>query len=142
MISGKASFTYKEKTVKAAGGSCSSYNIIYLFECSVCGLRYVGRSTRALRTRVGEHRRAFYKMCDNKEYDIESDEFALGHHLFSEHKLNHREDFDMNYRVSILDICSPRVLDVKEHTFIHSLNTLNPNGLNLENPFAIPLLYR
>jgi hypothetical protein len=47
-------------------------------------------------------------MCDNKEHDIESDEFALGHHLFSEHKLSLREDFDKSYRVSILDICVKR----------------------------------
>ena len=81
-------------------------------------------------------------MCDNKEYDKDSDEFALGHHLFSEHQLCHRDDFDRNYFVSLLDICSPKVLDVRGHKSIHLLNTLTPNGLNLDNPFAIPLLYR
>ena len=142
MVSDKTAFAYKDKTVKAAGGSCSSYNIIYLFECRLCGSRYVGRSTRALRTRVGEHRRAFYRLCENKEYDKESDEFVLGHHIFSDHNLCERDDFDKSYSVSLLDICSPKVLDIKEHKFIHLLNTLNPNGLNLDNPFAIPLLYR
>ena len=142
MVSDKDSFTYRDTTIKVAGGTCSSYNIVYLFECSLCCKYYVGRSTRALRTRVGEHRRSFYKLCDNKEYDQDSDEFALGHHLFSDHGLNHRDDFDKNYSVSILDWCSPKTLDVKEHKFIHLLNSLSPNGLNINNPFSIPLLYR
>ena len=104
----------------------------------------MGRSTRALRTRVGEHRRNFYKMCDKSDfsYDKESDEFTLGHHLFHDHKLNCKTDFDNSYMVSILDISSPKVLDVKEHKFIHFLNSLTPVGLNLSNPFAMPLLYR
>ena len=104
----------------------------------------MGRSTRALRTRVGEHRRNFYKMCDKSDfsYDKESDEFTLGHHLFHDHKLNCKSDFDNSYTVSILDISSPKVLDVKEHKFIHLLNSLTPLGLNLSNPFAMPLLYR
>ena len=80
-------------------------------------------------------------MCDNKEYDKDSDEFALGHHLFSEHHLHSREDFDRNYFVSLLDICSPRVLDVREHKFIHTLNTLTTNGLNLDNPFGLSLIH-
>ena len=56
---------------------------------------------------------------------------------------HNREDFDKNYFVSLLDICSPKVLDIREHKLIHTLNnTLTPNGLNLDNPFAIPLLHR
>ena len=77
MVSDKPSFVYKDTVVKTAGGSCSSYNIIYVFECKLCKKHYVGRSTRPLRTRVGEHRRSFYKLCDNKDYDEDSDEYAL-----------------------------------------------------------------
>ena len=83
-------------------------------------------------------------MCEKSDfqYDKDSDEFTLGHHLFHDHKLNCKTDFDNGYRVSILDISSPKVLDVKEHKFIHLLNSLTPLGLNLSNPFAVPLLYR
>ena len=142
MVSDKTSFTYKDSVIKTAGGSCSSYNIIYIFECNLCCKKYVGRSTRPLRTRVGEHRRSFYKLCDNKEFDENSDEFALGLHLFSDHSLKCRDDFDRSYNVALLDFCSPKTLDMKEHKFIHLLNSLKPNGLNLNNPFSIPLLYR
>ena len=63
-------------------------------------------------------------------YDKESDEFTL----------NCKTDFDNSDMVSILDISSPKVLDVKEHKFIHFLNSLAPVGLNLSNPFAMPLI--
>ena len=144
MISEKEAFNYNDNIVRPAGGSCKSYNIIYLFVCGHCDKHYVGRSTRPLRTRVGEHRRNFYKMCDKADfqYDRDSDEYTLGHHLFHDHKLNSKSDFDDSYTVSILDISSPKVLDVKEHKFIHLMNSLTPLGLNLSNPFALPLLYR
>ena len=65
---------------------------------------------------------------------MNSDEFALGIHLFSDHSLQNRSDFDDTYNVSLLDFSSPKILDVKEHKFIHLLNSLKPNGLNIENP--------
>lgn len=79
-------------------------------------------------------------MCD--KHDKDSDEYTLGHHLFHDHKLNNKNDFDNSHTVSILDISSPKVLDVKEHKFIHLMNSLTPLGLNLSTPFALPLLYR
>ena len=90
MVSNKETFTFNKHTVNAVGGCCKSYNIIYLFVCKLCKKHYVGRSTRPLRTRVGEHRRNFYKMCGKPDftYDNESDEFALGHHIFHDHHLN------------------------------------------------------
>ena len=69
-------------------------------------------------------------------YDNEFDEFALGHHILHDHHLNDKLDFDASYTVTILDICSPKVLDIKEHKFIHLLISLAPSGLNLNNPFA------
>ena len=41
---------------------CSSYNIINVIICKLCNKCYVGRSTRPLKTRVGVHRRSFYKL--------------------------------------------------------------------------------
>ena len=143
MISDSENCTYNNTIVNFVGGTCSSYNIIYVFICKlICNKCYVGRSTRPLKTRVGEHRRSFYKLCDNKECDLNSDEFALGHHLFSEHQLKNRNDFDLSYNVSLLDFCSPSILVVKKHKFIHLLNSLKPNGLNIDNPFAVPILHR
>ena len=49
---------------------------------------------------------------------------------------------DDTYNVSLLDFSSPKILDVKEHKFIHLLNSLKPNGLNIENPLSVPLLHR
>ena len=81
-------------------------------------------------------------MCDKFDYDLESDEFTLGHHLFHDHNQSSKSDFYISYFVTILDICSPKVLDIKEHKFIHTLSSLTPSGLNLDNPFSLPLLYR
>ena len=52
-------------------------------------------------SRVGEHRRHFYKMCEKSDfqYDRDSDKFTLGHHLFHDHKLNCKTDFNDSYRV-------------------------------------------
>ena len=61
---------------------------------------------------MGEHCRSFYKLYDNKDYDEESDEYAFGLPLFSDHNLNSREDFDMHYNVALLDFCSLKTLHV------------------------------
>ena len=66
MIFDRQSFRYNDMNVKAGGGSCASYNIVYLVVCSICWKHYVGRSTCCLRTRIGEHRRYYYQIVDNK----------------------------------------------------------------------------
>ena len=53
-----------------------------------------------------------------------------------------RTDFNKVFNVVILEVCSPKVLDVKEHQFIHKLTSLVPQGINLSNPFSIPLLHK
>ena len=110
--------------------------------CKLCKKHYIGRTCRQLRDRVGEHRRSFYKLCDKKPYDQDSDEFALAQHLYIDHNLSDKPAFNLNYMVTILCFSSPKALDVKEHKFIHNLNSLSPFGLNLNNPFSIPLLHR
>ena len=141
MITDQDSFKQNNKVVKVAEGSCSSYNIIYLVVCVICQKFYIGRSTRPLKTRIGEHRRNFYRILEGSKYDVYSDEHCLGVHLF-EHGCRNKLDFCRNFRVCILEVCSPKVLDVKEHKYIHMLNTLAPRGINISNPFDIPLLHK
>ena len=52
-------------------------------------------------------------------------------HLFSDHNLKNRDDFDKNYTVALIDFCSPKILEVKEHTFIHILNTSEASLLQI-----------
>ena len=141
MITDQQSFSQNNSVVKSAGGSCSSYNIVYLVICTICQKFYIGRSTRPLKTRIGEHRRNYYRIVEGNQYDTDSDEYCLGAHLY-EHGVRNKSDFSQFYRVCILDICSPKVLDVKEHKYIHLLNTLVPSGINISNPFAIPPLHK
>ena len=56
------------------------------------------------------------------------DEQALGAHLI-EHRYSDETMFDKLYEVCVLEVCSPKVLEVKEHVSIHKVNSLRPNGL-------------
>ena len=138
LISGEDSMTVNGKLVKAAPGICTTYNI-YMFVCNCCSQVYIGRSVRPLNTRTGEHRRKFYELLGGKKIDLSDDEYSLGLHLF-DHGFRERTDFNDNFRVMILDITSPKSLEVKEHKYIHLLNTLKPNGINTMNPFGIRIL--
>ena len=125
MISDSENCTYNNTIVNFVGGTCSSYNITIMslfvnFVNFVIRDMWVDQQDHLYKTTgVGEHRRSFHKLSDNKDCDLNSDEFALGHHLFSEHQLKNRNDFDLSYNVSLLDFCSPSILDVKERKFIH-----------------------
>ena len=49
-------------------------------------------------------------------------------------------DFNENYEMTLLEKCSPSMLNVNEHLWIQKLTTLNPLGLNSVDPFGLPLL--
>ena len=126
--------------VKSAPGTCSTYNVIYLISCKLCSKSYVGRTTRPLKARVGEHRRGFYHILHGNSYDENDDSYSLGLHLKNDHGFSNRNDFGDNYEVRIIDNCSPSSLEVIEHKFIHSLQSLKPIGLNSQNPFGLAIL--
>ena len=143
----------KEETVnvngviaRAAGGLCTTYNVIYCFVCLKCTKGYVGRTVQRLSDRAGQHRRNFYAMLKDitnaltNEVYRQDDDYSLGLHLIEDHGLNEKNDFENSYMLFILDTCSPKMLEVREHSYIHSLKTLKPHGLNAVDPFGIPLL--
>ena len=82
-----------------------------------------------------------YKIVKGDRFDIDNDDFALGHHL-NEHGFNDIKDFKKVLNVCVLENCSPKVLDVKEYKYIHKLNFLTSQRINLSNPFSIHLLHK
>lgn len=131
---------------RPAGGCCLTYNIIYCFVCTKCTKGYVGRTVQRLSDRAGQHRRNYYAMLKDitnaltNDIYRQDDEYSLGLHLIENHGLCDKDDFENSYILFILDTCSPRMLELHEHRFIHSLKTLKPHGLNAVDPFGIPLL--
>ena len=128
--------------IKPAPGTCSSYNLIYIFMCTACHKNYIGRTTRFLRVRVNEHRHKFYSLLEKPELssDDDSDAYSLGAHLVDDHNCKSRSDFNKFYEIFILMNCSPGTLEVNEHKFIQKLRTIKPFGINSSDPFGIPLL--
>ena len=109
-------------------------------KCKLCGKPYSGKTTRMLRNRTGEHRRAFYRILDGKSYDESDDTYSIGAHLYHKHGLDDRSAFNSHVSFCILENASPNNLDVKEHKHIHKIRSLRPLGLNTTNPFKIPVL--
>ena len=133
-------FTVNGKRVRAAPGSCKTYNIIYLVQCSICGKPYVGRTVNSLHVRMDGHRAKFYEIIDGRAVDITSDDYSLGVHLL-DHGLREHGDFNKYFDVCIIENSSPRLLEVKENKYIHILKTLRPHGLNTVNPFGLSMFH-
>jgi hypothetical protein len=135
--------------INPSRGICTTYNIIYLFLCTLCTKPYVGRTVSPFNIRTNQHRSAFYKVLalsnnapiTDPEFDNDNDDiYSLGIHLINDHNCIDKSDFNKIYRVLILEVCSPNSLEVKEHKWIHRLNSLRPSGINRANPFSIPSL--
>ena len=151
MIGKDDCYTINGLKIRPAPGTCSSYNLIYIFICKLCRQKncYVGRTVRPLHERVAEHRANFYKLLNDPTLKFsdeylgeENDTYSLGGHLVDEHGLSNKTDFDLSYSVFILKNSSPKSLEVNEHLFIQKLRTLKPYGINSCDPFSMPLHFR
>ena len=144
VISEEERFVINGRVVKAIAGNCTNYNVIYCFQCLLCRKYYVGRTVQILGNRIGQHRRFYYEILGDVNTILsndlyrDNDDYSLGFHLVDCHNLVNKCDFNNSYRVFILDICSPKMLEVQEHKFIQSLKTLKPYGINAVDPFGIP----
>ena len=134
----------KQKLIQTSAGNCVSKHIIYLALCKCCKLYYVGRTTQALNARTNLHRACFVKYVKSNGNMVidpnKLDNYSLGIHLYNGHNLRTKKQFDETYELYILEVCAPRILDVREHMWIHRLKALTPNGLNLNNTYGLPLL--
>ena len=109
--------------------SCDSSCVIYIIECSSCSKRYVGQTSRTVRTRILQH-----LSCIRNSYpSVLYDHFRVcGIHNFSFYAISrHTND---TTRLS------------KEASWISTLNTVHPHGLNsvaesLQQPINFVLPY-
>ena len=126
--------TYNE----CAGGNCKSYNLIYIFKCSLCILAYIGKTTQPLHLRVNGHRAS--KLVKMQDFDISTltDENILSYHCLKDH--NNSLDFNKLYNITILKCVQPLKLLETEQYFINKFRTERPTGLNIENPMGLPVL--
>ena len=134
----------KRRKIHTGAGKCTTRNVIYLALCRCCCKYYVGKTTQQLNGRTNHHRACFVKYVKSngklKVAKEKLDNYAMGIHLFNEHDIKLEKSFDEAYELYILEICSPKILDVKEHMWIHKLKALAPHGLNLGQTYGFPLL--
>ena len=134
------------KKIHLSEGTCKSYNTCYLARCKICDKPYTGRTVDFIHKRVNGHRHLFLKIIKNAsdntldDLDTTGDLYALGLHLFFDHKLDYPAAFDDYFEFGILDVTTPLNIERKEYTWMHRLNTFQPVGINIEYPFGIPLL--
>ena len=104
--------------------TCNTNNVIYMLKCP-CGLAYIGKTTRPLKTRISEHR------SNIRNHDPKSP--------VAVHFTQHGHSVSTLRYSGIEVIKSPRrggdinaLLLKREAFWIYSLETLSPKGLNEE----------
>ena len=147
LMSGKDEITNaKKKKFKTGLGDCKTQNSIYCGTCKLCTKNYVGKSTQPEHKRVNGHRNDMKRYANNPQIlnnnvDIsEKDRYSLAIHLHSDHNIISQNGLDNHYTFTILEKCTPRSLDVKEHLWIQKMRSLAPFGLNLNSPLGFPLV--
>ncbi len=70
----------------------------------------------------------YWKGDMKTEKDV--DNYALGMHLYHDHNLHeehsYEEHFNDSYEIYTLEVSQPRIIDMKEHMWIHRLKSLAP----------------
>ena len=147
LMSGKEEITnVKQKKFKTALGNCKTQNCVYCAACKICDKNYVGKSTQPNHKRINGHRNDMKKYMKNPQIlndnsDLsEKDRFSLALHLHRDHNIKSTDGLDDHYSFTILEKCTPKSLDVKEHLWIQRLKSLTPFGLNLNSPLGFPLI--
>ena len=103
--------------------SCATQNYIYLITCRICSMKYVGKTTTTIRTRLNGHRGNIRKGTEAKIMLTHFTD-AGGHGIAS-------------MVIKPIELCKDIVeLGERENYWIAELNTVYPYGLNLDATFG------
>ena len=120
----KSTVTQKEYNIKDLI-TCRTEGVVYVLECS-CSLQYVGRTKRPMWKRIREHvqniQKAFPKHNVSRHFDL------CHHNNPKEMKFWAIAKYTPHWRGSH----KVRELSKTESRWIHEMQTLSPNGLNIE----------
>ena len=110
---------------------CNSKNVIYCIHCSKCGSQYVGK-TNNIRLRMNNHKSA-YRMF--RQHGAQTECYVLYQHLWDCSNLDGNTQVPFSFQILDKGNCES-VLAHKEKQWIWKLNTVTPNGLNIDDGFA------
>jgi hypothetical protein len=98
---------------------CKVYNCIYLIECKICGLKYIGQTGNTLNKRINLHRSQVYNAKRKSLVDVS---IEINH--FVEHGVE-------NMMLTIIDLIIKEKLRLWwENYHIQMFNSVYPYGLN------------
>ena len=106
--------------------SCHSHNVIYLITCNLCNKQYVGLTSQTLRKRFNTHR----FNINNDRGDAVAKHFNLPGHTISHAKIT---PIDQLLTTDMIG------LQNKETFWIHTLQTLEPQGININDQATFPI---
>ena len=107
--------------------TCQSHKIIYCITCKICNIQYVGLTKKRLMDRFRGH---FYKILTNDKKNLVGRHFNLPkHHGYKDMKITILSFITAPGETKQAKIMS-RNFEVQ---WIYKLNTLIPQGLNIED---------
>ena len=109
--------TTKEVFKNNALHTCRTAGVVYLINCTKCGMQYVGETGRELYKRGREH-----------IYNIENNKEAVGEHFNSK---GHAKD---HFTIQVIEKVIPNTVNFRlerESMWIRKLETRTPKGLNI-----------
>ncbi|KAL2092169.1 hypothetical protein ACEWY4_011967 [Coilia grayii] len=104
--------------------TCNTNNVIYMLRCP-CGLAYIGKTTRCLKTRIAEHRSNIRNQDDKSPVAIH---FTKAAHNVSTLRYTGIEQVKPPSRGGDINALLLR----REAYWIYTLGTLSPRGMNEE----------
>ena len=109
--------------------NCKSFGIIYLLQCQICLLQYIGKSETPFNIRLNNHRK------DAKDTKSKNNILACKHFQEPNHEFQRHAKFTLIEKITkkFASTAQLRLLLKKgENFWILKLKTLYPDGLNQE----------
>ena len=131
------------KSFRVPNGNCQTRSLIYMAQCSLCKVQYVGQTTTPLRERISGHRSWMKKKKDNNDVvDQEGkfkreDEAVCAEHIKNSHGCQTTSEFNSVYKFTVLALNPSAGLDKAEQQWISNLVTMVPCGLNIAKPCGV-----
>ena len=98
-----------------------TFNVIYLIQCRLCNLQYIGETKRRLKDRFNEHRRPILNPTGNYIHTAVSEHFLTS---------NHSDNHMLLIPIEKLKNGRDSFRKAREAHLIHKAKTIEPLGIN------------